>query len=45
MLFQLRITSIFLLICVHFFAQTSQDTINQTVNGEVWLMDNKWGYD
>ena len=34
MLFQLRFTSIFLLICVHFSAQTSQDTINQTVNGK-----------
>ena len=42
MLFQLRFTSIFLLICVHFSAQTSQDTINQTVNGKrhgYWIIN------
>ena len=30
------------MICVHFFAQTSQDTINQTVNGKrhgYWIIN------
>ena len=42
MLFQLRFTSIFLFDLCSFFAQISQDTINQTVNGKrhgYWIIN------